>query len=129
MGAQRKHQDSSEEQAATNKFSCLYLERDLYNIAASLCSTLQLFCSFFFLIFCFYFLIIQNTVQLTQKISTWGEREGKGNIIQTGILNQTQIIGNNKQSEMFVNRFNYSTNNINKASLSHCKTNLLDEVI
>lgn len=30
---------------------------------------------------------------------------------------------------MSVNGFNYSTNNINKASLSPCETNLLNEVI
>lgn len=79
------NEDSSKEASCNEQVFLSLLERDLYNIAASLCSTLQLFFLFYL-----FFLIIQNTVQLTQK-SQRGER-GKGNIIQTGILNQTKII-------------------------------------
>lgn len=108
----------------------VFIRKRLYNIAVSLCGTLQLSFFFFFcpflIAFFFFCLLTQNPVQLTRKPQC--EERGKGNIIQTGIRNQNKIIWNNEQSEMFINRFNYSTNNINKAS-SHCKTNLLNEVI
>lgn len=50
------------------------------------------------------------------------DTKSQGRKIQTGIFNQNKIIWSNEQNEMSVDGFNYSTNNINKASLSHCET-------
>lgn len=82
---QHRNQDSSKEQSCDEQVFLSLLERDLYNIAVSLCSTLQLFFLFYLFIY-----FIQNTVQLTQKSQR--EERVKGNIIQTGILNQNKII-------------------------------------